>query len=310
MQDSLWPVVDVHVHPKTEDKKLIEDLDAAGIGCAVILATETDPSDIDREEARAWLEDTYLHSPLRYEVAFEYVYESIKKSLRSKTHVDNLKAAELAGKYPQRLIPFGSVNPCRETNSLERGVQEILELDCRGIKLLPYSQFFDPSDCDGIELLAEFCSKNELPILCHSGCAAGIFENPEFSRNSRPMLWDGVLDRHPQLKLILAHFGAYSANYPGIWLGEAVELMRRHATVYADLAAVTALLQNEMLIEHIRREIGLDRLLFGSDYPMPNYVPGGSLKDVVEMIKGMGHLSEKEKAGILGGNACRLLRLQ
>jgi len=309
-RESHCPVVDVHIHPKVEETEFLADLDHAGITHAVVLATDTDPADMDIPGIREWLLDAYLHSEYRYQISFEMLWNEVRSSLRSKSHVDNAAAAQWSRKYPHRLIAFGSVSLCRPPDTVQRTLEEISRLGCKGIKLLPYSQFFNPSSCDNVELLLDYCGKNDLPILCHTGCAAGIFESPEFSRNSRPMLWDEALKRHPDQKLILAHFGAYSAYYPGIWFDEALELMRRHENVYADLAAVTALLGNGQLMEHVRNTCGLDRVLFGSDYPMPRFVPGGSLAEVIDMIWELPHLSIDEKQGILGMNAAKLLKLE
>ena len=308
-EGSWWPVIDCHVHPKASEQELIQDLDKAGITHAVILATETDPEDVDRPEIRTWLVETYGQSELRYELPLELVIQLVRESQRSDTHVDNDKVAEWARKFPDRLIPFCSVNLCKPPEMVEKTLEETLKLRGRGFKLLPYSQFFDPSENENVELLMEHCRRHQLPILCHTGCAAGVFEDPTFSRNSQPMLWDEVLDRYPDVPLILAHFGAYSANYPGIWMGQAVELMKRHENVYADLAAVSRLLENEVLCRWVREEVGFGRVLFGSDYPMPRFVPGGSLKDIIEIIRELKHLTEKEKRGILGENAGKLLGL-
>ena len=52
------------------------------------------------------------------------------------------------------------------------------------------------------------------------------------------------------------------------------------------------------------REIGVERVVLGSDFPW--YTPGETARIVEEELPG---LSATEKALILGGNAARLLRL-
>jgi len=52
--------------------------------------------------------------------------------------------------------------------------------------------------------------------------------------------------------------------------------------------------------------MGLDRLLYGSDYPV---VWGSNMKYEVDLIKECEHLTEHEKESILGLNAARILNL-
>jgi len=61
------------------------------------------------------------------------------------------------------------------------------------------------------------------------------------------------------------------------------------------------------LADRVRNTIGLDRVLFGSDYPA---VGGATIKSMVDEVKGSNHLTEEEKAKILGLNAVELLGLK
>lgn len=303
-----FPVVDFHVHPKMPDMRFLSDMKTAGVTHAVILATDTDPADTDRPEIREKLEREYAGSPQANTVPFEKMLAHIKSSLYSQTHVTNVDVADWVADYPDILIGFGSVNLSKDREYVERTLDEISALKLRGIKLLPFSQFFDPSENENVDVLFDYCRRTGSIVLSHTGCAAGPFEILELSRNSRPELWEPVLKKYPDVPLVLAHFGAYSTYIPGIWLQEAAQLGKKYRNVYADLAAVDWLLDREMVVNEIRKTITFDRVLFGTDYPLP-LTAGASLAYLVSGLRANSLLSEREKRKVLGENAARLLRI-
>ena len=115
-----------------------------------------------------------------------------------------------------------------------------------------------------------------------------------------------LVKKYPDVPLVLAHFGAYSSQIPGIWLHEAMQLGGKYRNVYADLAAVNWLLDREEVVKEIRKTIGFDRVLFATDYPQPQYW-GVSLAYLVGRLRVNSYLTEKEKRKVLGENAARLL---
>jgi hypothetical protein len=100
--------------------------------------------------------------------------------------------------------------------------------------------------------------------------------------------------------------GSYSAYSPGIWFEEALNLAKDFENVYFDSAAVSSFIYSEKTIKRIREEIGFDRLLYGSDFPV---VLGSDMVYEVSVIKGCRHLTDEEKEKILGLNAMRILNL-
>ena len=152
----------------------------------------------------------------------------------------------------------------------------------------------------------EFCSRHGLIVLSHTGCSSGVFESPYLSMHCRPSKWAKLARKYPDVPLVLAHFGSYSAMYPGIWLDEAISLMADCGNVYADTASVWRMLQSETVVSHIREKVGFERVLFGTDYPMPTLLPGGESAVVSEILQNT-YLQDQEKESFLGKNAFRLL---
>ncbi len=305
-QVPLFPIVDFHIHPKTPDLKFFADMREAGVTHGVILATDTDPEDIDRPRIRERLKKDFDRSHSSGRTDFESLLRHIKKSLYSPTHVTNQDVADWVQDYPDVLIGFGSVNPSREKDYVHKTLEEIQALNLRGLKFLPHSQFFNPAENENMPMIFEFCRRTGSIILSHSGCGPGPFEIIELSQNSHPALWANWLKKYPQVPLVLAHSGAYSAEIPGIWLFDALQLGKSHSNVYIDLAAVDWLLDREMVIQEIRKTIGFDRVLFGTDYPLP-LAAGVSWAYTVKRIQTNSNLTPKEKDKVLGKNAARLL---
>jgi predicted TIM-barrel fold metal-dependent hydrolase len=307
-EQPLFPIVDFHIHPKMPDLKFFTDMREAGITHGVILATDTDPEDVERPEIREQLKTAFDRSHSSGRMDFESLLRHIKKSLYSPTHVTNQDVADWVQDYPEMLTGFGSVDLCKDKPYVLKTLDEIARLKLRGLKFLPHSQFFNPAENEHMATVFEYCMQTGSIILSHSGCGPGPFEIIELSHNSHPALWQPWLKKYPQVPLVLAHAGAYSTEIPGIWLFDALQLGKTHSNVYIDLAAVDWLLDREMVIQEIRKTIGFDRVLFATDYPLP-LSAGVSWAYIVKRVQTNTYLTPKEKHKILGKNAAGLLGL-
>jgi len=305
---SEFPIVDFHIHPKSPDLKFMYDMKEAGVTHGVILSVDTDPSDVDRPEVNEAIRRDYDASRLSGTVPFEKVLQEIRSSLYTPTHITDQDVADWVQDYPDILIGFGSVNLSKDRSYVERKLDEIERLKLRGIKLIPHSQFFNPSENENMDLLFEYCRSTKSVILSHSGCGPGPFEIPELSRNSHPGLWEPLVKKYTDVPVVFAHFGAYSNHLPGIWLDDVMQMGQKYENVYADLAAVHTLLDVEEIVQKTRTSIGFDRVLFATDYPLPLYLED-TLEAVVRSVKQNTRLSEGEKLAVLGKNAARLLGL-
>ena len=303
-----FPVVDFHVQPQLPDLALLADLQEGGVSRGVIFATDTDPGDVDRPEINGRLRDIYENSPQAKRVSFRALTDAIKTSLHSITQVSNQDVADWARDYPEVLIGLGSVNLSKSRAYVEQTLEEIERLNLRGIRLLPHAQFFNPADSDNLELVGQFCHESGAILMSHCGCGFGPFELPDFCQDDHPQHWEPFLKKFPEVDLVLAHFGAYSAQIPGLWLHEVLQLGKRYRNLYGDLAAVPWLLQDDRIIQEIRRTMGFDRVLFASNYPLP-LSWGLNLAYLVSQVKTSTFLTEKEKWKVLGKNALRLLKL-
>ena len=170
--------------------------------------------------------------------------------------VDDTDIARYVSLQPERLIGFLSLDPTQPgwQQELQFGHQE---LGLQGIKLMPMYAGFRPDD-ERLNSLWDYASRNQLPVLLHTGTTF-ISQAPlEFTL---PRLLDTVATRFPELRLVLAHLG-----HP--FEGECVAVIRKHPNVYADVSALHyrpwQLYNSLMLVQ----EYGVwHKLLFGTDYP-------------------------------------------
>jgi len=298
-------IVDVHVHPfeLVTDDHLLMELDNAGVDVGVLLALDVDPRDLDRPEIKKMVSDRLLD--MFFWNAKEVMGQL--KVLLEVARADNELVVDFVKRHPDRFVGFGSIDLSKSQGYVEEKIKEIDRLNLKGIKLIPTLQFFNPVKAKkNMEKLFEYCEKKRKIVMYHTGCDPYVWEEPHFSQDANPKYLKSIVEDFEKVKIILAHMGCYSAKVPGIWMDEALELGKENKNVWFDIAAVPYVVTYKKLVDKVRTTVGLDRVLFGSDYPA---VGGATIKSVVDEVKGSNYLTEEEKAKVLGLNAARLLGL-
>lgn len=216
-------VIDIHVHPPdtlmdpvppgfdSVEGELIGRMDEAGVDEAVLLAFDVEKNDVAANQ-------DLFYRPVRYirnlgggnfgsiligiMSWFDHVY---------RTEED---IYEYVKKDPKRIIGFGSINPKRPEEEIEEKLGKIKKFGFKGIKLIPTFQFVNPTD-ERLDPIYEYAQKEELVILCHTGCDPEIWEYPDFCKDAQPNFLGEVAEKFPRLKIVGAHLGSYSAENPG-----------------------------------------------------------------------------------------------
>ncbi len=172
----------------------------------------------------------------------------------------NVFSSKYAQAAPDRLLPFGGVNPLYATDP-EGQVEEILDLGIRCLKIHPPHQCYAANAyTQGLETLGRIyrrCEERGLPVMIHTGTS--IFPGAR-SKFGRPMELDDVAIDFPDLTVIMAHGGR------PLWMDEAFFVLRRHKSIYLELSGIPP----GKLLEYFPRiaEIG-DRVIWGTDWPSP-----------------------------------------
>lgn len=196
-----------------------------------------------------------------------------------------LEAIERAA-VKDRCIPFASVHP-EDPQAIER-LRAYHQRGVRGVKLHPEMQQFFPDSDLAMRIYAE-CEKLQLPVIFHAG-RSGI--EPEWLRPyalirhlQRPV------QKFPGVRFVLGHAGARDSR-------EAAELARANDNVWLELSS-----QGLTRIDELHRELGSEKLLYGSDWPF--YPQAVALAKVLLVTE---H-NDTARERILGGNASALLGL-
>lgn len=155
-----------------------------------------------------------------------------------------------AAAHPDRFVGFGTLHPDME--DVEGELTRMRAGGLKGVKLHPDFQKFCLDDEKAVAMFRAMAD-NHMPGIIHTGDTRYPYSEPQ--RMAR------VLDKVPALRVICAHLGGWSmwtqgwqtlAGHPGVWVDTS-----------SSLYAVTP----DEAVEVIRR-YGVDRVLFGTDYPM------------------------------------------
>ncbi len=196
---------------------------------------------------------------------------------------------------PERLISCGSVPPRGEPAAVRRGLEHLLRLGIRMIKIHPPHQELHANDylrgAEGLRLIYETAEREGLPVMVHTGTS--VFPGAR-NRFGHPLDCDDVAVDFPRLKLLLAHGGR------PLWMEEAFFLVRRHTHVYLDISGIPprGLLQAFPRLEEIAH-----KTLFGTDWPGPGVPDIGLNLRQFEALP----LSPEARQAILSGTADRVL---
>lgn len=169
----------------------------------------------------------------------------------------NDATAEFVADDPKRRIGFLSVHP-EKPNALEELERCVGDLGLRGIKLGPNYQGFDPLGPAAHRIYTE-ANRRGLPILFHQGTSP-IREAP--LRYAHPLVMDEIAIARPELRIVMAHLG-----HP--WQADTIAVIRKHPNVFADVSAGFYRPWSFYMAMRLATEWNvLDKLLFGSDYPI------------------------------------------
>jgi predicted TIM-barrel fold metal-dependent hydrolase len=170
------------------------------------------------------------------------------ESLFFDTESGNESVYRIMKKYPKRVIGFASISsPYFGKKGIEQ-IQKAVEVyGMKGIGELETNPSFQIDIPQWIAILEKSVDL-KVPVLVHAPpgpCARAA-------------------ERVPEATLILAHIGTGHGITATEWL-DSIEMAKKHSNVYLETCtSITSYGQIEMAI----REVGAERLVFGSDSPM------------------------------------------
>ncbi|RIB03176.1 2-amino-3-carboxymuconate-6-semialdehyde decarboxylase [Gigaspora rosea] len=126
------------------------------------------------------------------------------------------------------------------------------------------------------------------------------------------MIFGGILERYPNLKVAFAHGGgSFPATIGRIVHGFNVRpdlcaiKIKKSPLEYINRIYVDSLVHDEDTLQFLIKKIGIDKIMLGSDYPFPlgEHHPG-------KLIEGCDWLSDEDKEKLLSGNLLKFFGIE
>lgn len=166
------------------------------------------------------------------------------------------QVARYVERKPGKYLGFAGIDPMAGRAAAR--IEAAQAMGLVGVTISPAAQGFHPSHTLAWPLY-ETCAERGLPLLVHGGTHLSSEAKLEFAQ---PVLLDEVAREFPRLKIIISQVG-----HP--WIEETLVLLAKHRNVFADLSnVVTRPWQLYNLLHSAHQQGVMDRLLFGSDFPM------------------------------------------
>lgn len=238
------------------------------------------------------------------------------------SRLQNEHVAEMVAAKPDRFAGLGSV-PLQDTRLAAVELEHLTgRLGLRGVQISTYVDRMELGD----SRLEGFWEAAE-------GLGAVVFIHPlgfshgerlrEFYLNNSvahplestlalsSLIFNGVLHRHPGLKIVVAHGGGYLPFHPSrldhAWKvrPECRVHIDRPPSSYLKQIFVDTVVYTPESVAQLVAMLGADHVLLGTDYPFDM-----GEADPVGLVERTPGLSAEDRALIAGGNAVRLLGLE
>jgi len=236
----------------------------------------------------------------------------------------NDRLAQIVASHPDRFVALGTI-PLQDAGLAVRELDRCVnELGMRGVEINP--------NVDGTELtdkrlgLDKFFARAEalgIVVFLHPiGYTQGerlsdhyfsnVIGNPlDTTVAASHLIFDGVLDRHPKLKIVLPHGGGYLAHY---WARmdhahrarpDCRTAIRRAPSSYLKKMYFDTITFEPRMLRHLLDIYGAEHVVLGTDYPYDM-----ADMDPVATIGKIPRITRAERDLIEGGNAARLLGIR
>ncbi len=240
--------------------------------------------------------------------------------------INNEHLAELCATYPRRFSAFASLALQEPDLAVEQLEKAMKSPGIRGAAVGGSVMGVDFSDPKFHPVWAKaeqlgavlFIHPQSTPQLASrfkgNGWLANTIGNPlDTTIALQHLIFEGTLDKYPGLKIIAAHGGGYLGSYaprddhacfvspancdPNI-------VLKKKPTEYLNQLYFDALVFTPEALRHLVAQVGASQVVVGTDHPIP-------WEDhPVDHIMATTTLSPAQRAGILGGNAARLMGIK
>lgn len=276
-----------------DPKKKIKDMDAQGIGLSVLSSTP-----------------------------FAFFYEVEGDLSVELARFQNDQLSEMVKRSPDRFAAMATLPLNVPDEALKELDRAVTKLGLRGVEIGSHVAHRELGD-ESFWRIYEALEKLNAPIFIHPHHVAGMDRLQEFYLSNlignpldttiaaAQLIFSGVLERYPNLKIILAHGGG---QFPYI-LGrlvhgyevrpESKEKIKSSPQAFLKNFYYDTITHNKEALTYLISRMGSDRVLMGTDYP---YDMGDT--NPVQTVTQQQDISEKDRQKILKENAISLFGLK
>jgi predicted TIM-barrel fold metal-dependent hydrolase len=240
--------------------------------------------------------------------------------------IHNESLAELCAQHPRRLAAFASLPmqaPELAAQMLDHAVRQL------GLKGAAIGGSVSGRDFCHPEFHPVLAKAQELGVMLFvhpqstpelaarfkgNGWLANVIGNPlDTTIALQKLIFEGVFDALPELKVLGAHGGGYLGSYaPRMDRSCFVSpqncnadiQLKKKPTLYLQQIYFDSLVFTGEALRHLAAEVGTGQIMIGTDHPIP------WVDDPVGHVMGTPELSDDDRLAILGANAIRALGLE
>jgi aminocarboxymuconate-semialdehyde decarboxylase len=322
-------VIDIHAHvtPQRFSRAIAEKGSWHGLGPE--FGELENPKNLwDPQRRIADMESLGVHTQAVSSTDCFYQYDNGLPAAIAIARDANDELAEMQRNHPQSFTPLGTV-PMQDVPAAVAELERLIgELGLKGVMIndhvngrtYEHDEFLPFWEAvEGLGAVVLF--HQYTPTIVMSRTTRWFLPNSIGNLVDRAvtfgtLVFGGVMDRFPDLELVLGHAGGYTAfgvdRMDKGWEAAALDYMpseprmhiQRPPSEYLSRFYYDSVTYKETSLRFLIDRVGIDRVVFGTDYPAPMVVP-----DAVNWIMGLESLGADEKEAILWKNPERLLGL-
>ena len=232
--------------------------------------------------------------------------------------------AKLVAETPDRFVGLGTV-PLQDSELAVRELEHCVKtLGLRGVEIctnvngkeltdpsLKLEKFFARCEQLGVLIFMHPLGFTQADRLTHH-YFNNVIGNPlDSSVAVSHLIFDGVMARHPKLKVLVAHGGGFIAHYWGrmdhAWRArpDCRTVIKRKPSSYLERFYFDTITHDPEMLRRLIERFGAEHVVLGTDYP---YDMGD--EDPLGMLAQVKRLPAATRDLVAGGNAARLLGMK
>lgn len=253
----------------------------------------------------------------------EYFYWAPGPAAAESARIQNDNLASAAADNPDRFVAIGATVPLQDIDlaiaEMDRAVDDLgfkgLQIggtvNGRNLDEARFRPFWAAVEAKGIPVILHpdgFPESERLSDYFLVNCIGNPLETMVASTR---MIFSGLFEEHPGIKLVLLHGGGYLPFYSSradhTWSARPetrIQIPDHPPSHYMKKLFYDTMVFQPLYLRHLIEIVGTDRVMLGTDFPFDM-----SETDPVGLIESTEGLTDQDRSAIAGGNAARIFGL-